>query len=44
MMNDMYTCNVLKDLKKIQICFKKKRNTHYINKIEFEYINAPRAK
>ena len=43
MMNDMYICNAFKDLK-VQICFKPKINTRYINKKEFEYINAPWTK
>ena len=33
LMNDMYSCNVFKD-SEIQICFKQKRNTRHINKIE----------
>ena len=38
-MNDKYICNDFKDFK-IQIRFRQKGNTCYINKLKFEYINA----
>ena len=39
MMNDKCVCNDFKDLK-IQICFRQKGNTRYINRLKLEYINA----
>ena len=39
MMNGICICNDFKDFM-IQICFRQKGNTRYINKLKLEYINA----
>ena len=43
MMNDMCICNVFMDFEDSSL-FQTKRNTRYINKINFQYINAPWTK
>ena len=43
MMNGMYSCNAFKD-SEIQICFKQKRNTRHINKIELLVHQFPLGK